>query len=271
MSSKKGKRKDRPLVSIVITVRNEGRNIATLLDSLVIQQKPIEIIIIDSHSEDDTVDIVKRYMKKYPFIRLIVKGGKRGYCRNLGVKKARGDIVAFVDGDCIVNPFWVEQIRKTISEGAHVAAGYTINIGYYPFASLGRVELYYKGSDITFPSCNLAYTKEAFQKIGGFDNTFVTAEDIDLNFRAVQNGYSIKYNKDMIIYARARDTFVGFFKQAFWNGFGRKQLTRKHGNLWGNYSYSEMFKHKMTFWYLVRMVIAMVGYISCKIFGEDVR
>lgn len=252
------------LISIVITVRNEGRNIATLLDSLVVQEGPIEIIIIDSHSEDDTVGIVKRYQKRYPFIKLIVRGGKRGYCRNIGVNRAEGGVVAFTDGDCIVNPFWVKEIRNSIREGHNVVAGNTIYIGYYPFASLGRVELYYKGSDITYPSCNLAYTKEAFNEVGGFDPHFVTAEDIDLNYRAVEKGYTIHYNPDMIIYARARGTFVGFFKQAFWNGYGRKQLTLKHGRLWGNYSYSEMFRKRLTFWYGVRMVVAMVGYLTCK-------
>lgn len=256
------------LISIVITVRNEERNIADMLDSLVIQEPPIEIIIVDSHSEDKTVDIIKGYMKKYPFIRLIIRGGTRGYCRNIGIKASRGFAVAFIDGDCIANPFWIHEMRNSLKRGADIVAGKSIQIGYYPFASLGRVELYHKGVDLTYPSDNLCYRRHILDEIGGFDPEFITAEDIDLNYRAVEAGYKIVYNPRMIVYHRARDTFLGFFKQAFWNGYGRKQLTLKHGRLWGNYSYSEMFKRRMTFWYFVRLVVAMGGYVTCKFFRD---
>lgn len=256
--------RNRPMISVITTVRNEARNIAHLLDSLVGQQGPREIIVVDANSEDRTQDLVRNYAERYDEVRLMVRGGKRGFCRNIGVEEAKGEVVAFIDGDCIANPFWLREIWAGLESGADVVAGKTINIGYRPFADLGRVELYYKGFDVTYPSCNLAYTKVSFLEAGGFDDDFVTAEDIDLNYRAINAGFKIRYNPRMVVYAKARDTFVGFFKQAFWNGYGRKQLTLKHGRLWGNYSYSEMFKRKMSFWYFARMATAMVGYLTCK-------
>ncbi|MEM4161125.1 MAG: glycosyltransferase, partial [Thermoplasmata archaeon] len=255
------------MISVIITVRNEEKHIPDLLDSLVVQEKPFEIIIVDSSSEDRTCEIVREYMKKYESIRLLEHGGTRGESRNFGVNHAKGDYVAFIDGDCIANPFWLSELRKGLRE-AQVVAGKTIQIGYHAFEKLERVELLYKGMDVTFPSANLAYEKKLFEKIGGFDPWFITAEDIDLNLRAVDAGAKILYNEKAIVYHRARESFYKFFKQAFWNGYGRKQLTLKHGRLWQHYKPSEMLKASINFWYLARLSFAFLGYIACKFFGK---
>jgi len=254
-------------ISVVITVRNEEKHIADLLDSLVVQEMPYEIIIVDSSSEDRTCEIVKEYMRKYDNIHLYEHGGTRGESRNFGVGKAKGDYVAFTDGDCIANPFWLSELRNGLKH-AQVVAGKTIQIGYHAFEKLERVELMYKGMDVTYPTANIAYDKKIFERIGGFDNWFVTAEDIDLNLRAVDAGAKIIYNPKAIIYHRARESFYKFFKQAFWNGYGRKQLTLKHGRLWQNYKPTEMLKASVNMWYLLRLFFAMLGYIACKLFGK---
>ncbi len=253
-------------ISVVVTVRNEAKRIGNLLDSLVVQEEPFEVVIVDAYSDDETCDIVKGYAKRYDNIFLHMKGGTRGVGRNYGVKKAKGEVVAFVDGDCIANPFWLKELRRTLREkGADVVAGKTINLGYAPFAELDRVELTKSGYDVTFPSCNLAYRRELFRAIRGFDPQFMTAEDIDLNFRAVSTGASIHYNEEAIIYAMARDTFMGFLKQAFWNGFGRKQLTLKHGKLWASYSFKEMMAGNINTWAMIRLFFGMQGYMVCKV------
>ena len=254
------------LISVVVTVRNEEKRIGNLLDSLMVQEGDFEVIITDAYSDDGTVDIVKEYSERYGNIHLYMKGGTRGVGRNYGVEKAGGDVVAFVDGDCIANPFWLKEIRRSLEEtGTEVVAGRTINLGYAPFAELERVELVKSGFDVTFPSCNLAYSRDLYQSIRGFDPQFMTAEDIDLNFRAVSVGASIVHNPDAIIYAMARDTFMGFFKQAFWNGFGRKQLTLKHGKLWDRYSFREMIGDNINTWYFIRLTFGMLGYMVCKV------
>jgi glycosyltransferase involved in cell wall biosynthesis len=254
------------LISVVVTVRNEEKRIGNLLDSLVVQDGPFEVVITDAFSDDRTCEIVRSYAERYDNIHLYLKGGTRGVGRNYGVKMAKGEVVAFVDGDCIANPFWLKEIRRSLTEeGADVVAGKTINLGYAPFAELERVELVKSGYDVTFPSCNLAYRRELFQKIHGFDPQFMTAEDIDLNYRAVSTGASITHNEEAIIYAMARDTFMGFFKQAFWNGFGRKQLTLKHGNLWERYSFTQMIAENINTWYFIRLTFGMLGYMVCKV------
>jgi len=183
------------------------------------------------------------------------------------VSIAKGDIVAFIDGDAIVNPFWASRIRKAMSL-ANVVAGKTIQIGYEPFEDLERVELIYRGYDITYPSTNLVYRKQSFASAGGFDEWFITAEDIDLNLRAVRGGNTIHYEGDAIVYHRTRGTIYDFFRQAFWNGAGRKQLTMKHGALWRSYRPFEMFKRQVTLWSLLRLSVALTGYLAYKLFGK---
>ncbi|MBN1540220.1 MAG: glycosyltransferase [Candidatus Thermoplasmatota archaeon] len=249
------------LISIVVTIKNEANNIRDLMDSLITQEPPVEIFVIDAASTDGTQDIVREYQKDHTFIVLHQYAAQRGESRNKGIQMSRGSIVAFIDGDCIANPFWAIEIRKSLRDG-DVVGGRTIAMGYEPFKSLGRVEVYHKGIDITFPSCNLAYKKHILDEIGGFDPRFVTAEDVDLNFRAVDRGYRIVENDRMVVYHKERSTVVGFFKQAFWNGFGRKQLTMKHGSLWKSYDPSEMLYRQIGFWWLARTTVAFMGYFS---------
>jgi len=251
------------LVSIVITVKNEARSIGKLLDSLLAQEKTFEIIIVDAHSIDTTRQIVEEYAEQNPEIRLFVHEGTRGYGRNFGVEKAQGEVIAFIDGGCKADSKWLKELRRSIVEGYDIVAGKTINVG--PFADITRVEVNHKGYDVTFPACNLAYKKEIFQKIGGFDTGFVTAEDVDLNFRAVDAGAQLAYNEHAVVYRDTSRSVVGFLKQAFWYGYGRKQLTMKHGKLWSRYSPQKTLQTHFSLFGILRLVFGSLGYISCSL------
>lgn len=252
------------LVSVVLNILNERRNIRDLLDSLVIQDQPLEIVVVDAGSTDGTQEVVRRYAERYPFVKLFIHPGTRGESTNFGLAQAKGELIAFIGGDCIANPFWIKELRRTLQEGATIVAGRTINIGYHAFEDLERVELFHQGVDISYPSCNIGYRREVLGQVVGFDPWFITAEDIDLNYRAVSAGHRIEYNDDMIMYHRTRGSFLEFFRQAFWNGYGRKQLTLKHGALWSSYTISDMIKRRMTGWSLIRLAAAMLGYLACK-------
>lgn len=253
--------------SIVVTVRNEERNLRALLDSLVTQEPPLEVVIVDAHSKDRTREIARSYGERHEFIHVYEQGGTRGAGRNYGVRKSDGAHVAFIDGDCIASPSWLRNLRRG-TEGAEVVAGETVPIGYGPFESLGRVELYYRGFDITYPSCNLAYPRDRFIALGGFDEWFLTAEDIDLNLRAVDAGATIGYEPEAIVHHRTRGSYYDFVRQAFWNGAGRKQLTLKHGRLWSSYRPRELFRTQASPSALVRLGAAVFGYVGYKMFGK---
>ena len=253
--------------SIVTTVRNEERNLPPLMESLVIQEPPIEIVIVDAYSGDRTRDIARSFAERYDFIRVYAEGGTRAAGRNYGVGKSEGAHVAFIDGDCIASPFWLRHLRQGASKGS-IVAGKTVQIGYRPFEDLERLELYHRGYDITFPSCNLAYERGLFLRIGGFDEWFMTAEDIDLNLRAGDAGAKFVHVPEAIVYHRTRGSYFAFLKQAFWNGAGRKQLTLKHGRLWSSYRPSELFHRQTNAYSLLRLSGALLGYLGYRMFGK---
>jgi len=254
-------------ITAVVTVRNEERNLHALLESLVRQEPPFQVLVVDAHSDDRTREIAKRFIEDYEIVQLHIHGGTRGASRNFGVSKAEGEAVAFIDGDCIASPFWIRHLREGLSK-APIVAGKTVQIGYHPWENLGRVELIYKGTDITHPSCNLAYARDTFLSIGGFDEWFVTAEDVDLNLRAVRAGNRIDQADQALVYHRTRGSVFDFLKQALWNGVGRKQLTMKHGVLWASYRPLEMFREQHTAWSLVRLASATLGYAGYRAFGR---
>jgi glycosyltransferase involved in cell wall biosynthesis len=254
-------------ISVVTTVRNEERNLAPLLESLVIQERPLEVVVVDAYSTDHTADIARSFADRYDFVHVYSEGGTRAAGRNYGVGKSRGSYVAFIDGDCIASPFWLQHLRGGSARG-DVVAGNTVQIGYRPFEDLERIELYHRGYDITFPSCNLAYERERFLSIGGFDPWFLTAEDIDLNLRAVDAGAKFVHVPEAIVYHRTRGSHFAFLKQAFWNGAGRKQLTLKHGRLWSSYRPGALFRRQANPYSLLRLSGALLGYVGYRMFGE---
>lgn len=252
-------------ISVVTTVLNERKGIRDLLDSLVLQRPAHEVVVVDAGSTDGTWTILQAYAARFPHVRPVRFPGTRGTGRNIGVRLARAPKVAFIDGDCIANPFWLEGLIAAFSRGAGVVAGRTIYMGYWAFTNLHRVELPHKNQDTTWPSCNLAYDRQVFLDVGGFDEYLHTAEDIDLNYRAIDAGSTLSHESRAVVYARARDSVKGFVKQAYWNGYGRKQLTLKHGRLWGEYRFTDMLKAQLNFWGALRLSAAMLGYIGCKI------
>ncbi|MFA5944105.1 MAG: glycosyltransferase [Candidatus Thermoplasmatota archaeon] len=253
-------------VSVVLTTRNEGKNLRHLLDSLVHQENLHEVVLVDSNSQDDTVAVAESYRRRFPSFTILRQASRRGEGRNLGARQATGDLLAFIDGDCVANAFWLRRLVKAWGgDPSRVIAGKTDLTGYWAFTKLHRVELPHKGQDTTWPSCNLAYPRVLFEKLGGFDPAFVTAEDIDLNLRASESGAKIVHEPEAIVYAKARDSITGFLRQAYWNGYGRKQLTAKHGELWSQYSFRKMARGMGGLWGTMRMLSGMVGYLDAKL------
>jgi glycosyltransferase involved in cell wall biosynthesis len=257
-------------LSVVVITRNAGVFMRDCLDSLIHQsRKPDEVLVVDANSTDGTPEIVKEYSAKWPFVRLLVHPGTRGEGRNFGVQNSTGEIVAFIDADAIAHAMWVDELIKAMAS-ADVVAGREVRLGYHGFVSLKRVGMLFNGVDITYPSVNLAYRKTTFETIKGFDPWFKEAEEVDLNYRAVEAGYRLIYHPTAIVYHNARSSFSGFFKQSFWYGFGRKELTMRHGNLWTAYSPLEMVKvsREENIWKLLRLMFSFFGFMFCKVVGK---
>ena len=246
-------------ISVVITTKNEGKNLPRLLDSLAMQQGPFEIIIADSESTDNTAEIITEYSRKLP-IRFISKRTSRGGGRNLGVAESSAPYVLFLDGDVEVEDGLLSGYRERLAEGADVVAGHSLPSGLEKF-KLERVKLFVDGFEITAPSANLCYRVELFRKIGGFDETFVTAEDIDLNFRAVIAGARTIACEKCMVLNRTRSSTGAFLRQAFWNGYGRYQLRRKNRENWSRISKGKPLRGNIRLHNILRLSFGSLGYL----------
>src|SRR5438128_9906943 len=127
------------------SVRHDAQTLAVHLARLAVQGPDLELIVVDSHSEDATRDVVKQYEKRYDFVHLYVSGGTRGAGRNFGIRKAKGEAIAFIDGDAIANPLW----PKELVQGLHrhdVVAARTAQIRSRPVLDLVRLDLIAAGT-----------------------------------------------------------------------------------------------------------------------------
>ena len=196
-----------------------------------------EIIIVDNNSTDTTVEIVKSYP-----VKLLREGKQSSYAaRNLGIKNAKGEIVAFTDADCIVDKMWLEQLVKNFEDETTAGMGGEI-LAYNP---KNLVERYLDKSDILsqkssfdckfanlkmpfIATANAAYKAEILNEIGLFDDSFISGGDVDLAWRITLKDYRIVYEPKALVYHRHRTTLYGLFKQVFRYGEGHAKLFKKH-------------------------------------------
>ncbi len=251
-------------ISVVLTTRNEEKNIGELLESLKNQEEPYEVLVVDSESADKTQEIVKKYSKINKNIKLLIYPGTRAESMNFGIKNATGDAVSFIGGDDIADKNWIKEIRAGL-KNADIVVGELISRGEEKVKNIKNVKLYHKGVNISYPGTNTTYKKEILDKIGGFDPWFSSAEDLEINLRAVEEGYNISENKKAKIYYRAKSTALKFLKQSFWYGYGRKLLGLKHGRVWKKHKITDILTTQTTLFGLVRLFMGFLGYIYCVI------
>ncbi|MYE80032.1 MAG: glycosyltransferase, partial [Chloroflexi bacterium] len=103
------------MISLILTVLNEGDNIRQLLDSIAGQTRSAdEIVIVDGGSSDDTVDIARSYAERLPLRLLVAAGCNISQGRNLAIAEARGDIIAVTDAGVRLAADWLEAITAPL-------------------------------------------------------------------------------------------------------------------------------------------------------------
>jgi len=249
-------------ISIILTTKNEEKNIAPLLESLTNQEEPYEVLVVDSASTDKTQEIIKEYSKKNKNIRLLIHPGTRAESMNFGIKNATGDALAFIGGDDVADKNWIKEIRNGL-QNADIVVGELFATEEEHVKNIENVKLFHKGVNVSYPGTNTTYKKEVLNKLGGFDPWFSSAEDLEINLRAVDLGYKIIEHKKAKVYYRPKGTPLTFLRQSFWYGYGRKLIGLKHGRVWEKHSISDVITTQTSIFGLVRLFIGFLGYIYC--------
>ncbi len=172
-----------PLVSIIVTTKNEEKNIGNCLKSISLQTyKNIEIIVVDNNSTDQTKAIAGRYTSK-----VYNKGPERSAQRNYGIlEKSIGNYVMFVDADMILAPNLIDHACQFMEANPEASTLHITEIvlGRLYFSKVRRFERgFYDGTVVDGARF---FRKDIFIQVNGFDETLNSAEDWDIDKKIKQ-------------------------------------------------------------------------------------
>ncbi len=221
-------------ISIVIPAYNAAQTLKPCLDACLRQRVPArEIIVVDDGSSDATAAIAE----SLPGIRCI-RQENRGpaAARNRGARDAVGEILVFTDADCVPHEDWLEQLVSAFAEGV-VGVGGTYGMAN-PGTLLARLvheEILCRHGcfelEVDFlGSFNVAYRKEAFDAVGGFDESFrmASAEDNDLAYRLQDAGGRLHFVPEAVVDHFHPDRLLPYLRTQMGHGYWRVKLYRKH-------------------------------------------
>ncbi len=168
-----------PIVSVVITTKNEAKNIENCLKSIlqqIYQSDGIEIIVVDNNSNDTTKTIAKKYTDK-----VFNKGPERSAQRNFGARQAKGRYYLYLDADMALSPNVVEESAAML-EGKNDLVGLYIpeiimGDGFWPKVRRFERSFY----NATVIDCVRFARLKDFLAVGGFDETMSGPEDWDFD------------------------------------------------------------------------------------------
>lgn len=216
-----------PIVSVVITTKNEGDVIGRLIQSIKTQTlKDKEIILVDNNSTDKTLDIAKKMN-----VKIYTVGPERSIQRNFGTKVAKGKYLLILDAD-------MELTSNVILECVQLAdSDKKIGEIVIPEQSLasnfwGRVKAYersfYNEKGDALTDAARFFRRDVFFKAGGYDETITGPEDWDLPETIKEMGYKVGRVKSKIYhYERINSPFEIAYKK-FYYAIRAHRYLKKH-------------------------------------------
>src|SRR5579862_843874 len=179
-------------VSVVVPTYNRRDLLMALLESLRTQTlapEAFEIIVVCDGGTDGTSEAVARLASNDARIHLVQQQqGGPAAARNAGARAAKGQYVAFTDDDCLASPRWLENLIAPFADPETVAVqGKTMT----DLSLVGPLthQLVNESKSYIMPTCNVAYRRDLFIKMGGFDERFLFLnEDVDLGWRFEASG-----------------------------------------------------------------------------------
>jgi len=211
------------LVSVIIPTKNSAKHIEQCLESISSQTYPnIEIIIVDNHSSDATAEIAARYGT------VITGGPERSAQINLGFAHAKGAYVYRIDGDFELEPDVIKACVAAVEqEGADIVAVPNKALGESYWSRVRQLERdTYLDDDLIVAA--RFWRREAFESVGGVDESLVSCEDYDLHNRMQNKGFTLGRIKPCEIHLGEPDSLLEHTKKSFYYGPSAWRYVRKH-------------------------------------------
>ena len=225
-----------PFVSVIVCSYNGGPTLAFCLDSLGKLNYPeYEVILVDDGSTDDTSYIAAQF----PWVRYIHQSNQGlSHARNTGAAAAKGEVFAYTDSDCMVDPDWLYYLIGTLVSGDYAGVGGP-NVTPPAKSWIQACVAAAPGgpshvllTDVVaehIPGCNMAFYRWAFEGVGGFDTEYRKAgDDVDFCWRIQQAGWVIAFSPTAIVWHYRRFTLRAFLRQQDGYGEAESLLRFKH-------------------------------------------
>jgi glucosyl-dolichyl phosphate glucuronosyltransferase len=289
------------LITVVVPSYNGENYIAKCLESLISQTHSThdyEVIIINNNSTDNTVEIVEKFIKNYPHMKLINEPHQGiSFVRNRGYIEAQGDYVAYIDDDCVADINWIKIIHQSIYDVTPqpLVIGGKI-LPYYntipPKWFSNELETFTRGSLKKFLSdngkegfwgANMIIKKSILIEYNGFKTEYGMngkvlnlGEEPELFLRIFKDKPLFWYDPEIIVHHYIKDNFMNLsyrFKRAWSTGRLTYKLYRNNRSKLLFYCISRSIFHSLclimfllTFrkrYLIVKRIQLLISKISC--------
>ncbi len=255
-----------PLVTIVIPAYNEEKVIANTIEStLEINYPHKDIIVVDDGSEDNTLQIAKRYQEKGVKVLHKTNGGKAS-ALNLALTFAKGELIAVLDADTLPGRNSLKEIVRVFENEKDIAAvagnikvrnknnwiTWCQALEYVAGIQIARRAFDLFGAITIVPGALGCFRKSVLVDTGGYDKETIV-EDFDTTIKILKSGGIVRGTTKSVAYTEAPNTIRDFYKQRIRWYRGNLQVVTKHRNALKNPRFG--FLQKLAFPY---MLIAMI-------------
>jgi GT2 family glycosyltransferase len=238
-----------PKVSVVVCSYNGGATLRECLLSLMNLSYPdYEVILVDDGSTDGTPQIAE----EFPQI-IYIRQSNHGlsHARNVGARRATGEVVAYTDSDCVADEDWLSYLVRAMADQNVVAIGGP-NITPPSDGWIAKCVAVCPGNPSHVmlddrraehvPGCNMAFRRDVLLEMDGFDPQFRQAgDDVDICWRLLDDGFNIGFAPAAMVWHHRRATVSAYLKQQ--RGYGKSEaLVRlKHPQrcgVWGRFTWN---------------------------------
>ena len=240
-----------PGISVVIPTFNRSQSLARLLAALPtesIEAGSTEVIVVDDGSTDDTASVVRRSAVPVRYLRQA--GAGPAAARNTGWRASSAPIIAFLDDDCVPRPGWLTDYLVAFEDPRAGGVGGTIEpltdsfiadfITADGLVDHGRPPAGGADAGPTYlVTANAAFRRAALEAANGFDERYrldrpgrtgriVAGEDVDLCWRIVEAGWTLKRSPGATVAHDHRIALDDLMRTYFRHGRARREIGRRH-------------------------------------------
>lgn len=195
-------------ISALMVVRNGAATIGAALDSVLAQSRPVDqVVVVDDGSTDVTRDIVAAYATEDERIELHANSRAPGIpgARNSGLAAVRGDLVMVCDSDDISDPRRAEILADYLEEHPRAGAVGAMISCFHDDPASGVIPSWRWGlrhARPAFPFPTAMFRADAARQVGGFNEGFARAEDVEFAYRLEAAGWELTMLPDVLVHYR---------------------------------------------------------------------